>query len=378
MQTISRAIRPFTLLSGASLRRTVPLTTGSRLPSLGFQSLRFMQNDAKDTPSPLGQDKLGATKPSSSTSSSLTPVVVAAMLGGIGWYYYMNNMKKVNVNDALAHVNQKALDKKALNPDEFVSFELKEIHPVSHNTHLYRFALPESDMELGLHVASCILTKYVSKELNKESKPKVVVRPYTPVSEENTRGYFDLVVKRYENGNMSKHISSLKPGDKLDVKGPIFKYSYKPNMHETLGLIAGGTGITPMYQIIRKVLRDPTDKTSISLLFANVSDNDILLRDELEALAKQYPDRFHIYYTVDKAPKDWTFGEGYITPKMVQEHLPAPQPSDGDVPKVKVMVCGPLGMMKLVSGPKANMMEQGPLTGILKELGYTENDVFKF
>ncbi|KAJ1967316.1 hypothetical protein IWQ62_001940 [Dispira parvispora] len=376
MQAVSRAIRPFTRLSGASLRCTAPPTTGSRLPSLGFQSLRFAQSDAKVPPPPPGQDKEGAAKTLS--SSGMTPVLAAAVLGGMGWYYYTNNLKKGEVKDALAQVNQSALTKKALNPDAFVSFELKEIHPVSHDTQLYRFALPESDMELGLHVASCILTKYVSEELNKEGKPKVVVRPYTPVSEENTRGHFDLVIKRYENGNMSKHIASLKPGDKLDVKGPIPKYAYKPNLHEALGLIAGGTGITPMYQIIRKVLNDPEDKTKISLLFANVSEKDILLRDELETLAKQHPDRFSVYYTVDKALKGWSFGEGYITPKMVQDHIPVSKPSADGVPKVKIMVCGPPGMMKLVSGPKANMKEQGPLTGILKELGYTEDDVFKF
>lgn len=48
-----------------------------------------------------------------------------------------------------------------------------------------------------------------------------------------------------------------------------------------------------------------------------------------------------------------------------------------------VFVCGPPGMMKAVSGDKVRdevkkTMTQGPLTGILKDLGYTETQVFKF
>lgn len=45
---------------------------------------------------------------------------------------------------------------------------------------------------------------------------------------------------------MSKHIHGLQPGDELEIKGPIPKYNWEQGRVDNLGLIAGGTGITPM------------------------------------------------------------------------------------------------------------------------------------
>jgi len=52
----------------------------------------------------------------------------------------------------------------------------------------------------------------------------------------------------YPTGVMSKHMGELKVGDTLDIKGPFPKIPYKPNMKKTIGMVAGGTGITPMLQ----------------------------------------------------------------------------------------------------------------------------------
>ena len=60
-----------------------------------------------------------------------------------------------------------------------------------------------------------------------------------------------------------------------------------------------------MLQLIRTVFRDPNDKTNLSLLFANQTEEDILLREELEEVQKQFPDRFKLWYTVDR-PKEGT------------------------------------------------------------------------
>jgi cytochrome-b5 reductase len=77
-----------------------------------------------------------------------------------------------------------------------------------------------------------------------------VYRPYTPVSEEETVGHIDFVVKGYENGTASKYIHALKPGDKMQVWGPIPGMKYQANKFECIGLIAGGSGITPMVSVI--------------------------------------------------------------------------------------------------------------------------------
>lgn len=56
-------------------------------------------------------------------------------------------------------------------------------------------------------------------------------------------------------------------------------------------MLAGGTGVTPMYQVANAILKNPADKTKITLLFANVSADDILIEDELtnlQALSPQF------------------------------------------------------------------------------------------
>ena len=85
---------------------------------------------------------------------------------------------------------------------------------------------------------------------------KPVIRPYTPVSDEDQQGYIDLIVKRYPNGPMSEHMHNMNPGQRLDFKGPIPKYPWEPNKHDHIALIAGGTGITPY---VSNLLPNPPD-----------------------------------------------------------------------------------------------------------------------
>jgi cytochrome-b5 reductase len=103
----------------------------------------------------------------------------------------------------------------------------------------------------------------------------------------------------YEKGNISRHVSLLKIGDKLKIKGPKGKFVYTPDLSRELGMIAGGTGITPMLQIIRAALKNPADKTKISLIYANVNPEDILLKAELDELASAHPTRFTVFYVLN-------------------------------------------------------------------------------
>lgn len=111
---------------------------------------------------------------------------------------------------------------------------------INHNTKKFRFALPNKNDVSGLQIASALLTKYKGPEMEKP-----VIRPYTPTSDEDAKGFIDLVVKKYPNGPMSEHMHDMKPDQRLDFKGPIPKYSWEPNKHNHIALIAGGTGITP-------------------------------------------------------------------------------------------------------------------------------------
>ena len=175
---------------------------------------------------------------------------------------------------------------------------------------------------------------------------------------------------------MSQHMASLKVGDKLDFKGPIVETKYAPNQYAQVGMVAGGTGIAPMLQVLDEILENPKDKTKVSLVFANVSANDILLKEQIDARESLYPDKLSVYYVVDKEPPPgWKGGVGYITPRMLTGRLPAP--SSNSV----VYVCGPPPMYKAICGSKGTKEDpkaQGGLGGILKKLGYSSAEVFKF
>lgn len=90
---------------------------------------------------------------------------------------------------------------------------------------------------------------------------------------------------------MSEHLHSMEPGQRLDFKGPLPKYPLTENKHTHIALVAGGTGITPMFQLARKIFNNPNDKTKVTLVFGNISENDILLKRELEHLENTYPQR---------------------------------------------------------------------------------------
>lgn len=180
------------------------------------------------------------------------------------------------------------------------------------------------NLPIGQHVS-------ISAEIN----GKLVARSYTPISNNDDRGYFDLLIKTYEKGNISRHFAQLTIGDKIRVKGPKGQFNYSPGLVGQLSMIAGGTGITPMYQILRAVLSNPADKTKVSLIYANVNHDDILLRSELDKLAQSHADQFTLYYVLNNPPATWSGGVGFVTKDHIKQFLPNPAHTDS-----KLLICG--------------------------------------
>lgn len=259
-----------------------------------------------------------------------------------------------------------ASTKTAFSPKEFREFPLREIEEMTHNVRRFRIALPSDEHVMGMSTASCIVVKGKGKD------GSVAVRPYTPTTTNGTKGHFDLVIKVYPDGNVSSHMFGLKVGDMVEVKGPFPKFEYKANVKKEIGMIAGGTGITPMLQVLQELLFNPEDKTKVTLLFANQTPADIMLKSEIDKLAAEH-DNFEVIYLVDKQPAEpWTGKTGYVSASLIETHLP--KPSDDNV----IFICGPPGMVNAISGPKNEDKSQGELTGVLKNLGYTSDMVYKF
>ena len=312
------------------------------------------------------------------------PVVWAALAAWTGAGYYLSRNLSTSRSAAAANTattanTTTATAKSALSKQDFTSFKLVSRKHVSHNTAIFRFAFPNPTDTLGMSVASCLTVKADMELIDPKTGEKLikpVMRPYTPISDPDSTGHVDLLIKHYPDGAMSTHIFNMKHGDTLLFKGPWDKIKYEPNKWNHIGMLAGGTGITPMLQVIHEALKHNHDHTKISLIFANVSEQDILCQHELDQLAKQYPDRLQVKYTLDKpTTKEWNGYTGFISSTMLKDaHLD--QPEDGKI----VFVCGPPGFMKAMSGGKAPDKSQGEVepSSLLGKLGYTKDNVFKF
>jgi len=184
------------------------------------------------------------------------------------------------------------------------------------------------------------------------------------------------MVKRYPNGKGSNKMHSLVPGDSMHFK-PLQELDYKPNQFSAITAIAGGSGITPIYQLTRAILNNPNDKTKIALVYANNSEEDILLKQEFEELERKYPDRFKKIFAVSKSSSEseGMYEQGYVTKQMLQKVMP----NKLGEKNVKILVSGPPAMVDSVAGAKGGFgWTQGSLGGILSELGYTKEEVHKF
>ena len=120
----------------------------------------------------------------------------------------------------------------------------------------------------------------------------------------------------------------------MRIKGPKGQFKYHPALSRELGMIAGGTGITPMLQIVRAALKNPLDRTKLSLIYANVNPEDILLKKELDELAEKHSHRFRVYYVLNNPPPSWEGGVGFVTKEQIEKYLP---PTDHNI---KVLLCG--------------------------------------
>ena len=265
----------------------------------------------------------------------------------------------------------------ALNSKEKIPFRLIEKETISHDTRRFRFALQTSKHILGLPIGQHI---YLSAKVD----GKLVIRPYTPTTSDDEVGYFDLVVKVYfknvhpkfpDGGKMSQHLEGMEIGDTIDVRGPSGHLTYKRRgvfeIKESgkperlmeckkVGMIAGGTGITPMLQIVQAVIKDPNDTTQMFLLYANQTEADILVREELESIQQAHPDRLKLWYTLDRPDEGWAYSSGFVNEEMLRDHLP--ESGDASV----VLMCGPPPMIKFACVPN------------LEKLGYNTESYFAF
>ncbi|KAF8404170.1 hypothetical protein HHK36_009050 [Tetracentron sinense] len=250
----------------------------------------------------------------------------------------------------------------ALVPNQKIPCKLISKTSISHDVRVFRFALPSDDQVLGLPVGKHIFICATIED-------KLCMRAYTPTSSIDEVGYIDLLIKVYfkgvdpkfpNGGTMSQYLDSLSLGSTLNVKGPVGHIEYtgrgnftvhgKHKFAKRLAMIAGGTGITPIYQVIQAILKDPEDDTEMNVVYANRTEDDILLWEELDSWAEKY-ERLKVWYVVGKTLREgWKYSVGHINESILREHIP-----EGSSDTL-ALACGPPLMIQFAVQPNLEKM----------------------
>ncbi len=161
-------------------------------------------------------------------------------------------------------------------------------------------------------------------------------RPYSIASSPTQTGYYEITVRRVEDGFISNYLlDELKPGDKLSSSSPAGTFHYNPLMHgDSLAFIAGGSGITPFMSMIREAA-DKNLKRRMHLLYGCKDENDVIYRSELERITAAHPNITWDLVISEPSPS-YSGLKGFINDSLIKERL-------GNLEKM-FFLCGPEAM----------------------------------
>lgn len=202
--------------------------------------------------------------------------------------------------------------------------------------------------------------QYITLRLELEGK--VHFRSYSLCSSPRLDEQMSIGVRRVEGGIVSNYLAdTASPQMELEVMVPRGKFfldnSVKEKRHVIL--LAGGSGITPLYSILRSTLfNEPQSR--VSLLVSDHSEEYLMLKAGIEELAKTFSDRFHVQFR-------FTTDEGRLTNQDVVTFLQAQEVPGEDRLS---FLCGPTGLMEIFQ--QAFRQVHFPPENIFQEL-FVEN-----
>ncbi|CAI5777112.1 NADH-cytochrome b5 reductase-like isoform X1 [Podarcis lilfordi] len=145
-----------------------------------------------------------------------------------------------------------------LTPETFTAFIISSVDQLTEDTYQYKFELP-GNSSLGLSLGQHIVLRGLVNGLE-------VQRAYTPITPVNAEGYFEVLIKCYEDGLMSQYVKSWKEGDSVCWRGPFGGFPYSANQYGELLMLASGTGLAPMLPILQYITENEDDETFVTLV----------------------------------------------------------------------------------------------------------------
>lgn len=175
---------------------------------------------------------------------------------------------------------------------------------------------------------------------------------------------------------MTTALDSLPLGHSVEFKGPIGKFEYlgqgscslsgKKREVKRFIMICGGSGITPIFQVLRAVLQDEEDKTEVLVLDGNREETDILCKEEIDRIARGKEQRCRLLYALSKPTEEWKGLKGRLGKEVLEKEV-GRKGEKGDMGEEEelVLICGPEALEKSVHG-------------ILGGLGWKDEDLLFF
>ncbi|BGP04219.1 hypothetical protein JCM10049v2_000017 [Rhodotorula toruloides] len=307
---------------------------------------------------------------------------------------FIKQSAEAAAKEAAASGGKAADQKLALKKHRWVPVRLLDRSEVSHDTRKYTFQLPDGKDTLGLGTCQHVLIGFHMPD-------RMLIRSYTPTrpllparttdrtegsgavsgveDERETlqdgQGTFDLTVKTYfpdtnqPGGALSNILDCIPIGEDVEMRGPTGDIVYEGNGTFTLGegqqrrfsrvsLVLGGSGITPGFALIARILLSAKDDTQLRVVDANKSEDDILLHAELDRFEKEAKEgQLRITHVLSHpASDDWTGRRGHVDADLLRDAL---FPPDKDS---VVFLCGPPAMIQKAALPA------------LRDWGYVEDE----
>jgi ferredoxin-NADP reductase len=175
--------------------------------------------------------------------------------------------------------------------------------------------------------------------LTLEIDGKRVSRSYTIASPPTREDHIELTIKREDRGHVSRFLHEmLKTGHTVTISGPNGRFSFDPAASQSLLLIAGGVGITPVMSILRNLM-DINWGRPIDLVFSVRTLADVIFGEELRRLSAQHAN-LHVHVTVTRESEaKWSGPRGRITSDLLRQFIP-------DFSARPTFICGPDAMAR--------------------------------
>jgi ferredoxin-NADP reductase len=153
-----------------------------------------------------------------------------------------------------------------------------------------------------------------------------------------------LTIERLDDGEVSPYlIDELRPGDELELRGPIGGYFvWDRSSGGPLLLIAGGSGVVPFRAMLRHHVAISSD-AAVRLLYSARSLDEVLYRQDFESLMSDQGIGVHVALT-RAWPEDWDGHRGRISPELLRDVSWPPDQHP------LIYICGPTGFVEAVAG----------------------------